>query len=68
MSKSINKNPMAVFTLSNARKAGNTEMGNKKKREKKEREEQKKEKKKYKAYSNAPEVEYEYQTFRRYPY
>ena len=52
-------------------KGKDTEIGNKK-REKKEREEQKKRvkkkenEKKYRTYSNAPEVEYEYQTFRRY--
>ena len=32
---------MAVFTLSNARKAGNTEIGNEKKRERKKREKRK---------------------------
>ena len=44
MSKSINRDPMAVFTLSNAKKAGNTEMGNEKK-ERKKREKNKKERK-----------------------
>ena len=34
MSKSINRDPIAVFALSNARKAGNTKMGKNKKKEK----------------------------------
>ena len=40
MSKSINRDPMAVFILSNTRKAGNTKMGNKK-REMRKKEERK---------------------------
>lgn len=54
-----------VFTLSNMRKERNTKMRNKKK--KKRKKEKKERRKKYKAYSNAPEVEYEYQTFQQYP-
>ena len=34
MSKSINRDPIAVFTLNNMGKVGNTKMENKKKREK----------------------------------
>ena len=42
MSKSINRDPIAVFVLSNARKAGNTKMGNEKKSEKKRKEKERK--------------------------
>ena len=45
MSKSINRDPMAVFVLSNARKAGNTKMRNEKKEKKRRRKENKRRKK-----------------------
>ena len=45
MIKSINKDPMAVFALSNVRKVGNTKMGNEKNARKRERRTKKREKK-----------------------
>ena len=51
MSKSINIDPIAVFTLNNTRKAGNTKMGNKKKREKKRKKKTKKWSKSIKPFS-----------------
>ena len=47
MSKSIKRDPIIVFTLSNVIKSGNTKIGNKK-RKKKEKKEKKKNKKREK--------------------
>ena len=44
MSKSINRDPIAVFTLNNMGKAGNTKIGNDKNIKKREKKNKKKEK------------------------